>query len=140
MYRSSPLGSICVAAALVTGFAAAGAAADRTDLQRYRQMASSYQSGPMADDLGAELASLDAWIDAADGHLRRDEREAADRLVEQIEAQVGLIEAHLSLDRTRAAQRRAQVERTRVDNEIERTERAIERLDEHRARLERKGG
>lgn len=140
MHPSSPLGSVCVAAALVIGLAGSAVAADRAELQHYRQMASTYQTSPMADELGAELASLNAWIEAAEGHLHGDRHEAADRLVDQIEAQVGLIEARLSLQRTRAAEQRAEVELTRVENEIKRTERAIERLDAHRARLEREEG
>lgn len=137
MNRRSPLASLCIAATLATGLAGTAIAADQTDLQRYRQMVTSYRAGPMAGDLGVELASMSAWINAAEGHMNRGQLEEADRLVDQIQAQVGLIEARLSLARTREARSRADIELTRIKNETERTERAIKRLQEHRARLDR---
>lgn len=140
MIRLPRPGVICFAAALATGLAGSALAVETTDIQRYRQMLETYRADPLGAELNLELANMNAWIEAADGHVRRDQDDEAERLVEQLDAQVGLIEARLSLARTEAERRRAEVELARTRNQIERAERTIERLEAHRARLERQEG
>lgn len=140
MARHPILGAIGLAASLAIGFAGIGHAAESADVQRYRQMLETYRADPLGADLASELATMNAWIETADGHIQRDQDEEAERLVEQLDAQVGLIEARLSLARATQAQRRAETELAATRNQVERVKRTLERLETHRARLVREEG
>lgn len=140
MIRLPKPGALCLAAALATGVAGTAYAVERTDVQRYRQMLETYRADPLGQGLDLELATLNATIAAAEGYVDRDQDDDAERTLEQLDAQVGLIEARLALARAEDERRRAEVEFARTRNQIERAERTVERLEAHRARLERQEG
>lgn len=140
MPRLSVIGAIAVSASLAFGFVGSGHAAESADVQRYRQMLETYRSDPLGADLASELATMNAWIETAAGHIQREQDDEAERVVEQLDAQVGLIEARLSLARATQAKRRADTELAATRNQIERVERTLQRLETHRARLVREEG